>query len=113
MHRNLAPLAVGACAAEVDGIGAAITVVRVTHDVPIPGAPCNDVAGIRWITLDNGTGTLVSTFGGTRCPLGRGGKAFRVDFDWSTILTRAADPSRTLPGAASASTPTAPAATRL
>jgi hypothetical protein len=67
---------------EVSGIGAAGTVVRVTHNVPIPGTPCNDVGGIRWITLDDGSGTLVSTFSGTRCPLGEGGNAFRVDFDW-------------------------------
>jgi hypothetical protein len=68
---------------EVSGIGAATTVVRVTLNVPIPGTPCNDVAGIRWITLEDGSGTLVSTFSGTRCPLGQDGHAFRVDFGWT------------------------------
>jgi hypothetical protein len=67
---------------EVSGIGAASTVVRVTHNVPIPGTPCNDVGVIRSITLADGSGTLVSTFRGTRCPLGEGGNAFRVDFAW-------------------------------
>lgn len=68
---------------EVSGIGAATTVVRVTRNVPIEGTPCNDVAGIRRITLDDGSGTLVSTFTGIRCPLGQGGHAFRVDFSWN------------------------------
>lgn len=71
----------------VAGYGRASTVVRVTRNVPIAGTSCNDVAGIRWITLDDGSGTFVSTFTGERCPLGNGGNAFRVDFDWS------ADPS--------------------
>jgi hypothetical protein len=68
---------------EVSGIGSAGTVVRVTHNAPIPGSPCFDVAGVRSITLDDGSGTLVSTFSGTRCPLGEGGNAFRVDFTWN------------------------------
>jgi hypothetical protein len=67
----------------VAGYGPASTVVRVTRNAPIPGTPCNDVAGIRWITLDDGSGTFVSTFTGERCPLGSGGNAFRVDFDWT------------------------------
>jgi hypothetical protein len=62
--------------------GRATTVVRVTRNVPIPGTACNDVAGIRTMTLDDGSGTFVSTFTGERCPLGNGGHAFRVDFDW-------------------------------
>ena len=71
----------------VAGYGRATTVVRVTRNVPIAGTPCNDVAGIRSMTLDDGSGTFVSTFTGERCPLGNGGNAFRVDFDW------AADPN--------------------
>jgi len=71
----------------VAGYGQASTVVRVTRNVPIPGTACNDVAGIRSVSLDDGSGTFVSTFAGKRCPLGDGGKAFRVDFDWD------ADPS--------------------
>src|SRR5947207_3404788 len=67
----------------VAGYGQATTVVRVTHNVPIPGTDCNDVAGIRWMTLEDGSGTFVSTFTGVRCPLGDGGHAFRVDFDWT------------------------------
>jgi hypothetical protein len=71
----------------VAGYGRASTVVRVTRNVPIAGTPCNDVAGIRSMALDDGSGTFVSTFTGERCPLGNGGNAFRVDFDW------AADPN--------------------
>jgi hypothetical protein len=67
----------------VAGYGRATTVVRVTRNVPIAGTPCNDVAGIRSMTLDDGSGTFVSTFTGARCPLGNGGNAFRVDFDWT------------------------------
>jgi hypothetical protein len=67
----------------VDGYGQAQTVVRVTSNVPIPGSPCTNVGGIRWITLDDGSGTLVSTFSGVRCPLGDGGHAFRIEFSWS------------------------------
>jgi hypothetical protein len=67
----------------VAGYGQASIVVRATRNVPIPGSACNDVAGIRWITLDNGSGTFVSTFTGQRCPLGDGGAGFRVDFDWT------------------------------
>jgi hypothetical protein len=71
----------------VAGYGPASTVVRVTRNVPIAGTACSDVAGIRSISLDDGSGTFVSTFTGERCPLGNGGNAFRVDFDWT------ADPS--------------------
>jgi hypothetical protein len=67
----------------VAGYGRATTVVRVTRNVAIAGTPCNDVAGIRWMTLADGSGTFVSTFTGERCPLGNGGAAFRVDFDWT------------------------------
>jgi hypothetical protein len=66
----------------VAGYGPATTVVRVTRNVPIPGTSCNDVAGIRSISLDDGSGTFVSTFTGRRCPLGNGGHANRVEFDW-------------------------------
>lgn len=57
--------------------------MRVTRNIPIAGTPCNDVAGIRSMTLDDGSGTFVSTFTGERCPLGDGDNAFRVDFDWT------------------------------
>jgi hypothetical protein len=67
----------------VAGYGRASTMVRVTRNVPIAGTACTDVAGIRWITLDDASGTFVSTFTGERCPLGNGGNGFRVDFDWS------------------------------
>jgi hypothetical protein len=67
----------------VAGYGQASTMVRVTRNAPIPGTPCSDVAGIRWISLDDASGSFVSTFMGERCPLGDGGNAFRVDFDWT------------------------------
>jgi hypothetical protein len=67
----------------VTGYGQASIVVRATRNAPIPGSACTDVAGIRWISLDDGTGTFVSTFAGERCPLGDGGAGFRVDFDWT------------------------------
>jgi hypothetical protein len=67
----------------VAGYGQASIVVRVTRNVPIAGTDCNAVAGIRWITLDDGSGTFVSTFTGERCPLGDGGHANRVDFEWT------------------------------
>jgi hypothetical protein len=67
----------------IAGYGRASTMVRVTRNVPIPGTPCNDVAGIRSMTLDDGSGIFVSTFTGERCPLGNGGNAFRVNFDWT------------------------------
>jgi hypothetical protein len=67
----------------VAGYGTAAMIVRVTKNVPIPGSPCADVAGLRWITLDDGSGTLVVTFSGVRCPLGAGGKAFRVELNWT------------------------------
>jgi hypothetical protein len=71
----------------VAGYGQASTMVRVTRNLPIAETACNDVGGIRWITLDNGSGTFVSIFSGERCPLGNGGNAFRVEFEWT------ADPS--------------------
>lgn len=67
----------------VAGYGQASIVVRATRNAPIPGSDCTAVAGIRRIDLDDGSGTFVSTFTGERCPLGGGGNAFRVDFDWS------------------------------
>jgi hypothetical protein len=67
----------------IDRFGPATTVVRVTKNIPIQGTPCADVGGIRWMTLDDGSGTFVSTFSGIRCPLGDGGNAFRVDFSWA------------------------------
>jgi len=67
----------------VAGYGQATTIVRVTRNVPIPGTACTDVAGIRWMTLDDGSGIFVSTFTGVRCPLGEGVHAFRVEFDWT------------------------------
>ncbi len=67
----------------IDGFGRATTVVRVTKNVPIQGTACFDVGGIRSMTLDNGTGTLVATFSGIRCPLGNGGNASTVDFTWT------------------------------
>ena len=67
----------------IDGFGPASTVVRVTKNVPIPGTACADVGGIRWMTLDDGSGTFVSTFTGVRCPLGEGGHAFRIEFNWT------------------------------
>jgi hypothetical protein len=67
----------------VAGYGQATIVVRAIRNAPIPGSACTDVAGIRWITLQDGSGTFVSTFTGQRCPLGDGGNAFRVDFEWT------------------------------
>ncbi len=61
--------------------GRATTVVRATRMAPIPGTRCAEVAGTRSITLDDGSGTLVSSFTGTRCPRGRKGQAFKIDFD--------------------------------
>jgi hypothetical protein len=67
----------------VSGYGPATTVVRVTSIVPIAGSDCAAVAGTREITLEDGTGTLVSSFSGIRCPLGEGGHAFRIRFDYT------------------------------
>ena len=67
----------------IDGFGPATTVVRATRNVPIPGTACADVAGVRQMTLDDDSGTLVATFTGTRCPLGNGGHASTVDFTWT------------------------------
>ena len=61
--------------------GRATTVVRATRMTPIPGTVCADVAGTRSITLDDGSGTLVSSFTGTRCPRGRKGRVFKISFD--------------------------------
>lgn len=60
--------------------GRATTVVRATPPVPISGTDCSNVAGRRWITLDDGSGTLVSSFTGIRCALGEAGHAFRIRF---------------------------------
>ena len=68
----------------IDTFGPATTIVRVTRNVPIPGTNCADVAGLRQMILDDGSGTLVTTFTGTRCPLGEGGHASTVDFTWVT-----------------------------
>jgi hypothetical protein len=65
------------------GFGQATTVVRVTSIVPIAGSTCVAVAGTREITLEDGTGALVSSFSGVRCPLGQGGHAFRVEFSYT------------------------------
>ena len=61
--------------------GRATTVVRATHMAPIPGTRCAEVAGMRWITLDDGSGTLVSSFTGTRCAVGRSGHTFKIRFN--------------------------------
>ena len=62
--------------------GRATTVVRSTQmPTPIPGTACTRVAGTRSITLDDGSGTLVSSFTGTRCARGRKGHAFTIHFD--------------------------------
>ena len=66
----------------VDGYGKAMSVVRVTSIVPIPGSTCTAVAGTRTIVLEDGTGTLVLGFSGVRCPLGDGGHAFRIHFGY-------------------------------
>jgi hypothetical protein len=63
--------------------GSATTIVRVTRNVPIAGTSCADVAGVRQMILDDGSGTLVATFIGIRCPLGEGGHASTVDFTWT------------------------------
>jgi hypothetical protein len=67
----------------VSGYGQATTVVRVTSIVPISGSACMAVAGTREITLEDGTGTLVASFSGVRCPLGEGGHAFRIEFSYT------------------------------
>jgi hypothetical protein len=67
----------------VGGYGRATTVVRVTSIVPIAGTSCMAVAGTREITLEEGTGTLASSFSGVRCPLGEGGHAFRIQFSYT------------------------------
>ena len=67
----------------VAGYGRATMVVRATINAPIPGTDCFTVSGLRWITLDDGSGTLASSFTGTRCPLGEGGHAFRIEFSYT------------------------------
>ena len=66
----------------VNGYGRATTVVRATRNAPIPGTACSNGAGVRRTTLDDGSGTLVSSFTGTRCPLGEGGHGFRIEFSY-------------------------------
>lgn len=61
--------------------GRATTVVRSRMPTPIPGTACANVAGTRSITLEDGSGVLVSHFTGTRCPRGRKGHAFKIQFD--------------------------------
>ena len=61
--------------------GRATTIVRTTQmPTPIPGTDCANVAGIRSITLNDGSGTLVSRFTGTRCAHGQKGQAFKIQF---------------------------------
>ena len=79
---SCAPPTVFCGSGSVARYGRATTVVRSTQmPTPIPGTACTRVAGTRSITLDNGSGTLVSSFTGTRCALGRKGHAFRIHFD--------------------------------
>ena len=62
--------------------GRATTVVRSTQmPTPIPGTACTSVAGTRSIRLADGSGTLVSRFTGTRCPRGRKGHVFKIQFN--------------------------------
>jgi hypothetical protein len=44
------------------------------------------VAGTRTIVLEDGTGALVLGFSGARCPLGEGGHAFRIQFDYTITV---------------------------
>ena len=67
----------------IDGYGRATMVVRATINAPIPGTDCFSVSGLRWITLEDGSGTLASSFTGTRCPLGEGGHAFRIELNYT------------------------------
>ena len=78
---SCAPPTVFCGSGSVARYGRATTVVRATRMAPIPGTRCAEVAGIRTITLDDGSGTLVSSFTGTRCPRGRKGHAFKIQFD--------------------------------
>jgi hypothetical protein len=66
----------------VNGYGRATTRVIARQTAPVPGTACFCVSGVRSITLEDGSGTLVSTFTGTRCPLGEGGHAFRIEFSY-------------------------------
>ena len=67
----------------IDGYGRATMVVRATINAPIQGTDCLAVSGLRWIRLDDGSGTLASSFTGKRCPLGEGGHAFRIEFSYT------------------------------
>jgi len=67
----------------LDGYGPATMVVRATINAPIQGTDCFSVSGLRWITLEDGSGTLASSFTGTRCPLGKRGHAFRIEFNYT------------------------------
>lgn len=79
---SCAPPTVFCGSGSVARYGRATTVVRSTQmPTPIPGTSCAQVAGIRSITLNDGSGTLVSRFTGTRCPRGRKGHVFKIQFD--------------------------------
>jgi hypothetical protein len=71
----------------VAGYGRATMIVRATINAPIPGTDCFAVSGLRWITLDDGSGSLASSFTGTRCPLAEGGHAFRIKFSYTIDAT--------------------------
>src|SRR3954447_10985563 len=66
-QHNCTPPIVFCGSGTVAGYGRATTAVHATKNVPIPGTGCSDVAGTRQITLNDGSGTLVSSFTGTRC----------------------------------------------
>ena len=79
---SCAPPTVFCGSGSVARYGRATTVVRSTQiPTPIPGTACANVAGTRSIALDDGSGTLVSSFTGTRCALGRKGHAYKIHFD--------------------------------
>lgn len=78
---SCAPPTVFCGSGSVARYGSATTVVRAGRPTPIPGTACANVAGTRSITLDDGSGTLVSSFTGTRCPRGRKGHVFKITFD--------------------------------
>ena len=79
---SCAPPVVFCGSGSVARYGRATTVVRSTQmPTPIPGTACTNVAGTRSITLADGSGTLVSRFTGTRCPRGRKGHVFKIQFD--------------------------------
>ena len=79
---NCAPPTVFCGSGSVARYGSATTRVQSTQmPTPIPGTACASVAGRRFITLDDGSGTLVSSFTGTRCPRGRKGHVFKITFN--------------------------------